>query len=192
MGKQGRHVAVKSKARSRSNIKLDKRTLTIAALAVLVISAILILVCCLGGGPKDMAEDYVDAVFGGDGQAVWDTMNMDAMLELAIDAGSVKEEDSDSETKSMIESFDEMCVSIQSECKEKYGEDWSYEIDIIDSVDMTDKELAEYSGKVDGIEVEDGVKVSLSISFTGSEGSGKDEHTITVLKFDGEWIVMGN
>lgn len=192
MKKQGRHVSAKRRRKKGLNINLSKRQLAVAA-AVLIVVAVVILLLCLKSDPEDMAVDYLDAVFGGNGEDVWDVMNMDAVLELAIDAGSVKEEDADSETEEMIKTFDEMCSSLQDACKKKYGDDWSYEIDVVKSEDMKESELAQYGKNIDSdIEVTEGVKVTCSISYSGSLGNDKDESTIYVLKINGDWIVMGD
>ncbi len=192
MKKQGRHISAKKRRKRGLAVKLNKRQLIIAA-AVLLIVAAVILLLCLRSDPEDMAVDYLDAVFGGNGQDVWDVMNMDAVLELAIDAGNVTDENADSETEKMVKSFDDNCKLLQNACKEKYGDDWSYEIDVVKSEDMKESELEQYGKNIDSdIEVTEGVKVTCSISYSGSLGSDKDETVIYVLKINGDWIVMGD
>ena len=128
------------------------------------------------GGGKNAAESvalkFTEAMYKGDAEKCVSLM-CDDLIELS---GYETE-------KLFINAFDNECDSIIDICKDIYGDDWKYEVSVIDSFEYTppydcDEEL---------------VKVVLKIEHKGvvwfNEKEGDEEMGLIMVKRDGKWLV---
>ena len=156
------------------------------ALVIVLISS------CGGGSPESMAEDYVDALYGGSGKDIWYAVNMDKYLDLAVESGMLDEDDADDYKDDTIESYDQLCEYYQDRCEEAYGRDWSYEIEVTKVKDLKNSDLRSFENMINGddsdFEVTEGVAVTVKVTFTGNKDDGFEKFTFEYYKVDGEWI----
>ena len=161
---------------------------------VVVIALVIVLISsCGGGSPESMAEDYFDALFSGTGEDMWDAVNMDAFMDLLIEAGEIDEDDADFLKDYEIESNDQLCEWYQDACEEAYGRDWSYEIEVTKVKDLKNSDLRSFENMINGddsdFEVTEGVAVTVKVTFTGDKDDDFEKYTIEFYKVDGEWIM---
>ena len=161
---------------------------------VVVIALVIVLISsCGGGSPESMAEDYFDALFSGTGEDMWDAVNMDAFMDLLIEAGEIDEDDADFLKDYEIESNDQLCEWYQDACEEAYGRDWSYEIEVTKVKDLKNSDLRSFENFINSddsdFEVTEGVAVTVKVTFTGDKDDDFEKYTIEFYKVDGEWIM---
>ena len=161
---------------------------------VAVIALVIVLISsCGGGSPESMAEDYFDAIFSGNGEDVWDAVNMDAYLDLLVESGEIDEDEADDEKDEAIESFDSICERVQDSCEEQYGKDWDYELEGTKVRDLKNSDLRNFENFINGddsdFEVTEGVAVTVKVTFTGDKDYDFEKYTIDFYKVDGEWIM---
>ena len=161
---------------------------------VVVIALVIVLISsCGGGSPESMAEDYFDAIFSGNGEDVWDAVNMDAYLDLLVESGEIDEDEADDEKDEAIESFDSICERVQDSCEEQYGKDWDYELEGTKVRDLKNSDLRNFENFINGddsdFEVTEGVAVTVKVTFTGDKDYDFEKYTIDFYKVDGEWIM---
>ena len=167
----------------------------IVGVVVLIALVIVLISFCGGGSPESMAEDYFDALFSGTGEDMWDAVNMDAFMDLLIEAGEIDEDDADFLKDYEIESNDQLCEWYQDACEEAYGRDWSYEIEVTKVKDLSNSKLRDLESFINGedtdFEVTEGVAVTVMVTVTGD--GDEDDHferfTLNFYKVDGEWII---
>lgn len=172
---------------------LNKGLLAAIVGVIAVIALVVVLITSCGGGdPESMAEDYVDALLSGDGQDIWDAMNMDAVLEISVKVGELDEDEAEDEKEEMIEYYDEIAEWRQEYMEDLYGEDWSYELEVTKVKEMKSSDLRDYEDSLDDddVEVEEGCYVTVKVTFEGDEDDGKDKYTVTLIKVDGEWMII--
>ena len=161
---------------------------------VVVIALVIVLISsCGGGSPESMAEDFVDAIFSGNGEDVWDAVNMDAYLDLSIESGELDEDEADDQKDEAIDEFDNLCELLQDACEEQYGKDWDYEVEVTKVKDLKNSDLRSFENSINGddsdFEVTEGVAVSLKISVSGDDDNEVLRPTFEFYKVDGEWIM---
>ena len=161
---------------------------------VVVIALVIVLISsCGGGSPESMAEDYVDALYGGNCEDLWDAVNMDAVLDILVESGMLDEDDADDYKDDTIESYDQLCEYYQDRCEEAYGRDWSYEIEVTKVKDLKNSDLRSFENMINGddsdFEVTEGVAVTVKVTFTGDKDDDFEKYTIEFYKVDGEWIM---
>ena len=161
---------------------------------VVVIALVIVLISsCGGGSPESMAEDLVDAVYGGSGEDVWDAVNMDAYLDLAIEADVIDEDEADDQKDEAIDEFDNLCELLQDACEEQYGKDWDYEVEVTKVKDLKNSDLRSFENSINGddsdFEVTEGVAVSLKVSVSGDDDNEVLRPVFEFYKVDGEWIM---
>ncbi len=161
---------------------------------VAVIALVIVLITsCGGGSPESMAEDFMDAVFGSDGEDLWDAVNMDAYLDISVGAGDIDEDDVDDTKDKIIENFDGFCESMQDRCEKSFGKDWSYEVEVTKVKDLKNSDLRDFEDAINGddseFEVSEGVSVSLKVSLSGNDDNEVLRATLEFYKVDGEWII---
>ena len=161
---------------------------------VAVIALVIVLISsCGGGSPESMAEDFVDAMFSGSGEDVWDAVNMDAYLDLSIESGEIDEDEADDVKDELIDEIDSTCESLQDGCEEQYGKDWDYEVEVTKVKDLKNSDLRSFENSINGddsdLEVTDGVSVSLKVSVSGDDDDVVLRPTFEFYKVDGEWIM---
>ena len=165
----------------------------IVGVVVLIALVIVLISFCGGGSPESMAEDYFDALFSGTGEDMWDAVNMDAFMDLLIEAGEIDEDDADFLKDYEIESNDQLCEWYQDACEEAYGRDWSYEIEVTKVKDLSNSKLRDLESYINDedtdFEVTEGVAVTVKVTLTGDEDDFVEKFTIIFYKVDGEWIV---
>ena len=165
----------------------------IVGVVVLIALVIVLISSCGGGSPESMAEDYFDALFSGTGEDMWDAVNMDAFMDLLIEAGEIDEDDADFLKDYEIESNDQLCEWYQDACEEAYGRDWSYEIEVTKVKDLSNSKLRDLESYINDedtdFEVTEGVAVTVKVTLTGDEDDFVEKFTIIFYKVDGEWIV---
>lgn len=164
---------------------------------VVVIALVIVLISsCGGGSPESMAEDFVDAVFSGDGEDVWDAVNMDAYLDLSIESGELDEDEADDNKDDLINELDNMCESSQDGFVLLFGKDWDYEVEVTKVKDLKNSDLRSFENGINGddsdFEVTDGVSVSLKVSVSGDDDDVVLRPTFEFYKVDGEWIMDPN
>ena len=160
---------------------------------VVVIALVIVLISsCGGGSPESMAEDFVDAIFSGSGEDVWDAVNMDAYLDLSIESGEIDEDEADDVKDMLIDELDSTCESLQDGCEEQYGKDWDYEVEVTKVKDLKNSDLRSFENSINGddsdLEVTEGVAVTVKYTVTGDKDDGFEKFTIDFYKVDGEWI----
>ncbi len=174
--------------------KKPNKNLIAAIVGVVVIALVIVLISSCGGSPESMAEDYFDALYGGTGEDMWDAVNMDAFMDLLIEAGEIDEDEADDVKDYEIESNDQLCEWYQDACEEAYGRDWSYEIEVTKVKDLSNSKLRDLESFINGedtdFEVTEGVAVTVMVTVTGD--GDEDDHferfTLNFYKVDGEWI----
>lgn len=164
---------------------------------VVVIALVIVLISsCGGGSPESMAEDFVDAVFSGDGEDVWDAVNMDAYLDLSIESGELDEDEADDNKDDLINELDSMCESSQDGFVLLFGKDWDYEVEVTKVKDLKNSDLRSFENSINGddsdFEVTDGVSVSLKVSVSGDDDDMVLRPIFKFYKVDGEWIMDYN
>ena len=108
---------------------------------VVVIALVIVLISsCGGGSPESMAEDFVDAMFSGNGEDVWDAVNMDAYLDLAIEADVIDEDEADDIKDEFIDTLDSSYESLQDAFERQFGKDWDYEVEVTKVKDLKNSE----------------------------------------------------
>ena len=160
---------------------------------VVVIALVIVLISsCGGGSPESMAEDFVDAMFSGNGEDVWDAVNMDAYLDLSIESGEIDEDEADDVKDMLIDELDSTCESLQDGCEEQYGKDWDYEVEVTKVKDLKNSDLRSFENRINDedtdFEVTEGVAVTVKFTVTGDKDDGFEKFTIDFYKVDGEWI----
>ena len=161
---------------------------------VVVIALVIVLISsCGGGSPESMAEDFVDAMFSGNGEDVWDAVNMDAYRDLLVESDVIDEDDADDYKDEGIDTLDSMCEWLQDACEEQYGKDWDYEVEVTKVKDLKNSDLRSFENGINGddsdFEVTEGVAVTVKVSFTGDKDDDFEKHTINFYKVDGEWVI---
>ena len=161
---------------------------------VVVIALVIVLISsCGGGSPESMAEDFMDALFSGNGEDMWDAVNMDAYLDLSIESGELDEDDADDTKDELIELYDSLCESMQDNCEERFGKDWDYEIEVTKIKDLKNSDLRSFESYINGddsdYEVTEGVSVSLKVSISGNDDNEVLRPTFEFYKVDGDWIM---
>ena len=160
----------------------------------MVIALVIVLISsCGGGSPESMAEDLADAIFSGSGEDVWDAVNMDAYLDLAIEADVIDEDEADDQKDEAIDEFDNLCELLQDACEEQYGKDWDYEVEVTKVKDLKNSDLRSFENSINGddsdFEVTEGVAVSLKVSVSGDDDNEVLRPVFEFYKVDGEWIM---
>ncbi len=160
----------------------------------MVIALVIVLISsCGGGSPESMAEDFVDALYGGNGEDLWDAVNMDAYLDLSIESGDLDEDDVDDEKDEVIGYCDSMCEWVQDACEEQYGKDWDYEIEVTKVKDLKNSDLRSFENNINDedsdFEVTEGVSVTVKVTVTGDEDHDSQKYIFEFYKVDGEWIM---
>ena len=163
---------------------------------VAVIALVIVLISsCGGGSPESMAEDFVDAMFSGNGEDVWDAVNMDAYLDLLVESGMLDEDEADDAKDDIIGELDNMCEQRQDACEEQYGKDWDYEVEVTKVKDLKNSDLRSFENSINGddsdLEVTEGVAVTVKVTFTGDKDDDFEKYTFNFYKVDGEWIIKG-
>ena len=161
---------------------------------VVVIALVIVLISsCGGGSPESMAEDFVDAVYGGSGEDVWDAVNMDAYLDLSVESGMLDEDEVDDTKDDIINELDSMCERIQDSCEKQYGKDWDYEVEVTKVKDLKNSDLRYFENSINGddtdFEVTEGVAVTVKVTVTGDEDDDFQKFPLEFYKVDGEWIM---
>ena len=161
---------------------------------VVVIALVIVLISsCGGGSPESMAEDFIDAMFSGNGEDVWDAVNMDAYLDLSIESGELDEDEADDQKDELIDTLDSMCEWFQDSCEEQYGKDWDYEVEVTKVKDLKNSDLRSFENSINGddsdFEVTEGVAVTVKVTVTGDEDDDFEKYTFNFYKVDGEWIM---
>ena len=161
---------------------------------VVVIALVIVLISsCGGGSPESMAEDLVDAVFSGNGEDLWDAVNMDAYLDLSIESGELDEDEVDDVKDELIDDLDSTCEWLQDGCEEQYGKDWDYEVEVTKVKDLKNSDLRSFENSINGddsdFEVTEGVAVSLKVSVSGDDDNEVLRPVFEFYKVDGEWIM---
>ena len=161
---------------------------------VAVIALVIVLISsCGGGSPESMAEDFVDAMFSGNGEDVWDAINMDAYLDLSIESGELDEDEVDDVKDELIDDLDSTCEWLQDGCEEQYGKDWDYEVEVTKVKDLKNSDLRSFENSINGddsdFEVTEGVAVSLKVSVSGDDDNEVLRPVFEFYKVDGEWIM---
>ena len=161
---------------------------------VVVIALVIVLISsCGGGSPESMAEDYFDALFSGTGEDMWDAVNMDAFMDLLIEAGEIDEDDADDAKDDIIGELDNMCEQRQDSCEKRFGKDWDYEVEVTKVKDLKNSDLRSFENFINGddtdFEVTEGVAVTVKVTFTGDKDDDFEKYTIEFYKVDGEWIM---
>ena len=160
---------------------------------VAVIALVIVLITsCGGGSPESMAEDIYTAILEGDGDDLWDAMNTDAFIDILVDEGVIDEDDVDDIKDNCIDGFDDTCQDIQRECKNHFGKDFSYEIEVTKVKDLKNSDRRNSESMINGedsdIEVTEGVAVTFKISLSGDDDETSKE-TFNFYKINGEWIM---
>jgi len=167
-----------------------RRTIAIVVGVVGVVAVIVVLALVLtrGGGPGDVAEDYVEASFTGDHATLCDLWVEDRRDE-ALSSYDV--DDCDEYVAQMTKSDDDW----HREFKESYDEDYeSYESDL---------ELDVEEAEVDERDAEAEVDFTVTIRYGGDndkiidelfqgEKSATHDRTVTLEKEDGQWKVVSD
>ena len=162
---------------------------------VVVITLVIVLISSCGGGrPESMAEDFVDAVFSGSGEDVWDAVNMGAYLDLLVEFGKFENYEAYDIKDEIIEDLDSDCELIQDACEEQYGKDWDYEVEVTKVRDLKNSDLRNFENSInyDGtdFEVTEGVAVTVKVTLTGGdEDDNVRKFTFEFYKVDGEWFM---
>ena len=161
---------------------------------VVVIALVIVLISsCGGGSPESMAEDYFDAIFSGNGEDVWDAVNMDAYLDLLVESGEIDEDEADDVKDELIDEIDSTCESLQDGCEEQYGKDWDYEVEVTKVKDLKNSDLRSFENFINGddsdFEVTEGVAVTVKVTVTGDEDDDFQKFPLEFYKVDGEWIM---
>ena len=161
---------------------------------VVVIALVIVLISsCGGGSPESMAEDFVDAMFSGNGEDVWDAVNMDAYLDLSVESGEIDEDEADDVKDELIDEIDSTCESLQDGCEEQYGKDWDYKVEVTKVKDLKNSDLRDFERYINGddtdFEVTEGVAVSLKVSVSGDDDNEVLRPVFEFYKVDGEWIM---
>ena len=161
---------------------------------VVVIALVIVLISsCGGGSPESMAEDFVDALYGGSGEDVWDASNLDAYLDLSVESGELDEDEADDAKDETIDTFDSMCELLQDACEEQYGKDWDYKVEVTKVKDLKNSDLRDFERYINGddtdFEVTEGVAVSLKVSVSGDDDNEVLRPVFEFYKVDGEWIM---
>lgn len=164
---------------------------------VVVIALVIVLISsCGGGSPKSMAEDFVDAVFSGDGEDVWDAVNLDKYLDISIESGELDEDEADDQKDDLIDELDSMCESSQDGFVLLFGKDWDYEVEVTKVKDLKNSDLRSFENSINGddsdFEVSEGVSVSLKVSVSGDDDDMVLRPTFKFYKVDGDWIMDPN
>ena len=161
---------------------------------VVVIALVIVLISsCGGGSPESMAEDYFDAIFSGNSEDAWDAVNMDAYLDLAIEADVIDEDEADDIKDEFIDTLDSSYESLQDAFERQFGKDWDYEVEVTKVKDLKNSDLRSFENDINGddsdFEVTEGVAVTVKVTVTGDKDDGFEKFTIIFYKVDGEWIV---
>ncbi len=161
---------------------------------VVVIALVIVLISsCGGGSPESMAEDFVDAVFSGTGEDVWDAANMEALLDLSSELDEFDEDDADDDKDETIEALDSICEWFQDACEEQYGKDWDYDVEVTKVKDLKSSDLRDFEDEINGddtdFEVTEGVSVTVKVTVTGDEDDDSQKYTLEFYKVDGDWIM---
>ena len=170
-----------------------KLIIGIVGVAAVIALVIVLITSCGGSSPESMAEDFMDAVFGGNGEDLWDAANMDAYLDISVGAGDIDEDDMDDTKDRIIENLDSICEWVQDTFEEQYGKDWSYEVEVTKVKDLKNSDLRDFEDATNGddsdFEVSEGVSVSLKVSVSGDDDNEVLRPTLEFYKVDGEWII---
>ena len=161
---------------------------------VVVIALVIVLISSCGGcSPESMAEDLVDAVFSGNGEARWDAVNMDAYLDLSIESGELDEDEAADVKDALIDEIDSSCEWLQDGCEKQYGKDWDYEVEVTKVKDLSNSKLRDLESHINDedtdFEVTEGVAVTVKVTVTGDEDDDFEKITFELYKVDGEWIL---
>ena len=164
---------------------------------VVVIALVIVLISSCGGGrPESMAEDFVDAVFSGSGEDVWDAVNMGAYLDLLVEFGKFENYEAYDIKDEIIEDLDSDCELIQDACEEQYGKDWDYEVEVTKVRDLKNSDLRNFENSInyDGtdFEVTEGVAVTVKVTLTGDKDDDFQKYIFKFYKVDGEWFTFSS
>lgn len=145
------------------------------AAALVVIAAVVLFTVVLGGGPKGVAEDYLEA-----------TLDLD--LERVCELSSERSQD---------EEFADFEVESCGEYQEKFKEQENYDeiVAIFEDVD-TEVEIGDVEEKGDSATVEYTETIKYTgddeesfAEFFGEETEITEKGTLTMVKEDGDWLV---
>lgn len=176
--------------------KAPNKGLLVAIVGVVAVIALVVILIasCGGNDPESMAEDYVNALLSGDGQDIYDAMNKDALLDIAVEVGEVDEDEAQETKEEAIENMDDVAEWRQEYMESLYGDDWSYELEVTKVKEMKASDLRDYEDDINeddtDIEVEEGAYVTVKVTFEGEDDDGSDKYTVTLIKIDGEWMII--
>ncbi len=161
-----------------------------------IIAGVFFLRSCDNSSPESMAVAYIDAVFGGDGEDVWDAANMDALCDLSVSEGVTDEADLPDVKAMWIERFNNTNKQIQDSCAERFGNDWTYKVSVLNVREFYDTELRSFESSINSedshLEVSDGVVVSVNVTISGNGDTDSLILTVDYYKINGEWITIGS
>ena len=152
---------------------------TIIAVLVMILA-----ICIFSGGrsAEKTAEQFVEALLDGDARTA-----VSLMSEITI-------EESRYETKKLlIHALDEQLEYEREDYKNKYGDSWKYNVEVIDSYDVDFSDIEDY------VEVTEYIssnlkEVAISIEHKGkgwfNDKEGAETMTITCIKQGRKWYVL--
>lgn len=159
----------------------------IAAIAVAVIILIILLVSLLSGGYKGALKDYFGSIEDKDGKAYAQaTMSGDMIDEMLDESGLKKDK--------FYDGYKAVAKSTYNNLKEDFGSGIKIDFDVTDKekIDKDDLEDLEtlLAFVMEDIKISKGYEVELEVTVEGKDDEDTFDAEATVLKVDGDWIVM--
>lgn len=159
----------------------------IAAIAVAVILLIVILVNLLSGGYKGALKGYFGAIEDKDGKAY-------AKSVLSGDMIDYMEYEGDMDKDEIYDSYEDSAKNTYSDLKDDFGSGVKISFDVTgkEKIDKDDCETLEDTLNLiyDDVKVSKGYNVELEITVEGKDDEDEFDAEATVVKVDGDWIVM--
>lgn len=161
--------------------------LGIAAIAILVIILIVVVVNLFTGGYKGALKDYFGSIEDKDGKAYAQSTMSGDMIDEMIDESGLKKD-------KFYDGYKAVAKSTYNKLKEDFGSGIEIDFEVTDKekIDKDDLEDLEtiLAFAMEDIKISKGYDLELEVTVEGKDDDDTFDAVATVLKVDGDWIVM--
>lgn len=170
-----------------------KKRLLIPAMCVVLLFCALCLTAC-GDTCESVVEDFYDALRSGNGEDVYEASNVEAFFDLLVEDGEWDDDDFETTVENIIDYYDDYCDDGRDKCKDNFGDDWSYIMEITETKELTNKEIMFYEDLIEqyydiDVDIEEGYTVTYNYTFEGEDGDYSSSGEFEVLKINGELVI---
>lgn len=162
-----------------------------AILVVAIVVGVLFAFGVLGGGPEKVIRKSLEAAINGDGKTLYEITADPYLIEEALDDG---EYDDEEEIK---EEFEERALDTQENLEDRYGNDLTYDMEVIRVTEYDDREVEELgewlAERTDDAYPEDALQdvrvLKVRATIEGDEDKDTETTETVVVKIDGNWYI---